>query len=205
LIERWSGVATIVAGIAWTVSVPLVATAATEEPVGLGYDDYNRLLTLPLALLIVALAGLRALQLPELSAWGRRGAVLGLVGAGLLLLGNVIEFWAVLLTDDAVFAIAEDRGLDEWAGSTVGWLTFLVGAALLFVGGSLFGASTASAGILPRWAGLVIALTTPLMLAAFVAWSSSLRLTAVLAGLLGLGWIALGALLLAAIEVRRVA
>jgi hypothetical protein len=203
--ERWSGVAAIVAGVAWAVSIPLVATAATEQPVGLGYDDYNRLLTLPLALFLVALAGLRALQLPELAAWGRRGAVLALAGAALMLLGNVIEFWAVLFSDDAVFAIAEDRGLDEWAGSTVGWLVFLAGAALLVVGGFLFGPAIADAGILPRWAALLVASTAPLMLGAVVAWNSSLRLTAALAGVLGLGWTALGTLLLAAIEVRRIA
>jgi hypothetical protein len=200
--ERWSGVAAIVAGIAWGVSMPLVATAAMEEPVGLGYDDYNRLLALPLTLLLVVLAGLRALQLPELSAWGRRGALLALVGAALLVLGNLIEFWAVLLSDDAVFAIAEDRGLDEWAGSAVGWTVFLVGGALVFVGGCVFGAASADAGILPRWAALVVALTAPLMLAAFVASSSSLRLTAALAALLGLGWVAVGTLLLAAIQIR---
>jgi hypothetical protein len=200
--ERWSGVAAIVAGIAWTVSVPLVASAASDDPVGLGYDDYNRLLALPLLLLLVALAGLRALQLRELTPWGRRGAVLALVGAGLLLLGHLIEFWAVLLTDDAVFAIAEDYGLDEWAGSTVGWLIFLGGALLLFVGGTVFGVATARARILPRWAGLVIAATAPLILAAFAAWGTSVPLAALFAGLLGLGWIALGTLLLAAIEIR---
>jgi hypothetical protein len=203
--ERWSGVAAIVAGIGWAVSVPLVATAATENPVGLGYDDYNRLLTLPFALFVVALAGLRALQLPELSSWGRRGALGAIAGAVLLLAGNVVEFWAVLFTDDAVFAIAEDRGLDEWAGSTVGWIVFLAGAALLFAGGCLFGPAIVSASILPPWAGLLVTATAPLMLAAFVAWNSSLRVTAVLAGILGLAWTVLGTLLLAAIEIRSVA
>jgi hypothetical protein len=201
--ERWSGVAAIVSGIAWGVSLPLVASAASDDPVGLGYDEYNRLLTLPLLLLLVALAGLRTLQLPELSSWGRRGASLAVLGAGLLVLGNVIEFWAVLLSNDDVAAIATDRDLDEWAGSTIGWVVFLVGALLLFVGGIVFGVDTWHIRILPGWAGLVVAATAPLLLAAFVAGSTSVRLTAVFAGVLGLSWVALGGLLLAAIEIRQ--
>jgi hypothetical protein len=201
--ERWAGIAAIVGGIGWAVAAPLVASAAVHEPVGVGYDDYNRLLTLPLAFLVVALAGLRRLQLPELSPWERRGAAAALVGAALLVLGNVIEFWAVLFSDDAVYAIARDRGLDEWAGSTTGWLTFLAGAALLLAGGIVFGVATARARILPRWGGLVLAATAPLMLAAIGVWSESVLLTAAFAGALGLAWVVLGSLLLAAIELRQ--
>jgi hypothetical protein len=200
--ERWAGLAAITAGSAFGFVLPLVATAATDDPVGVGYDDYNRLLTLPLVLLLVALAGLRSLQVPELSPWERWGALLAFVGAALLVVGNAIEFWAVLFSDDAVFALAEDRGLDEWAGSTIGWLTFLAGGLLLFVGGIVFGAATARARILPRWAGVVIALTAPLLLAAVIAWTESVPITAGLAIALAGGWVALGGLLLAAIDLR---
>jgi hypothetical protein len=201
--ERWAGIAAIVSGLAWAIALPLVATAASDDPVGLGYDDYNRVLTLPLVLLVLTLAGLRRLQRGRLSPWGRRGAAVALLGAGLLVIGNVIEFWAVLSSDDAVFAIADDRGLDEWPGSTIGWLTFLVGLCLLFAGGVVFGFASRAARILPGWAGLVIAATAPLLLAAFATWSSSFFFTVVFAALLGLGWIALGGLLLAAIPVQK--
>jgi hypothetical protein len=200
--ERWAGLAAITAGIAFGFALPLVATAAGDDPVGVGYDDYNRLLTLPLALLLLALAGLRALQLPELSPWGRRGAVLALLGSALLVAGNAIEFWAVLLSDDAVFALAADRGLNEWAGSTIGWLTFLVGGLLLFAGGFVFGSATAGARILPPWTGAVIAMTAPFLLAAVIAWTSSVPITAGLAIALAAGWVALGGLLLAAVDLR---
>jgi hypothetical protein len=201
--ERWAGIAAIVSGLAWAIALPLVATAASDDPVGLGYDDYNRVLTLPLVLLVLTLAGLRRLQKGRLSLWGRRGAAAAVIGAGLLVLGNVIEFWAVLFSDDAVFAIANDRGLDEWPGSTIGWLTFLVGSFLLFAGGVVFGVASRAAGILPGWAGLVIAATAPLLLAAFATWSSSFFFTVGFAALLGLGWVALGGLLLAAIPVQK--
>src|SRR5918998_3612330 len=141
--ERWAGLAAMIAGISFGFALPLVATAASDDPVGVGYDDYNRLLTLPLVLLLLALAGLRSLQMPELSPWERQGALLALAGAALLVVGNAIEFWAVLLSDDAVFALAEDHGLDEWAGSTIGWLVFLAGGLLLIVGGIVFGTATA--------------------------------------------------------------
>ena len=200
--ERWAGFAAIIAGIAWGFVLPLIATAASDEPIGLGYDDYNRLLTLPLVLLLVALAGVRSLQLPELSRWERAGALLALAGAALLVVGNAIEFWAVLLSDDAVFALAQDHGFDEWAGSTVGWLVFLAGGLLLIAGGIVFGVATARARILPRWAGAVIASSAPLLLAAVVAWTSSVPLTAGLGVALAVGWVALGCLLVAAIDPR---
>jgi hypothetical protein len=201
--ERWSGIAAIVTGLAWAIALPLVSTAASEDPVGLGYDDYNRVLTMPLLLLVLTLAGLGRLQRGRLSPWGRRGAAVAVAGAALLVVGNVIEFWAVLFSDDAVFAIADERGLDEWPGSTIGWFTFLVGSLLLVAGGVVFGFASRAARILPGWAGLVIAATAPLLLAAFTAWSSSLLLTVVFAAPLGLGWIALGSLLLAAIPVQK--
>jgi hypothetical protein len=197
---RASGLAAIVGGVAWAVSLSLGATAASEDPVGLGYDDYNRLLTLPLLLQLVALAGLRSLQRPRLSSWGRRGAGLALLGGALLLVGNVVEFWLVLFSDEAVVAIAADRGLEEWAGSTVGWLTFLTGALLLFVGGLVFASATWRAMILPGWAAVVVGSTAPLLLAALTVWATSVPLTAVFAGLLGFGWVAVGGLLLSALE-----
>jgi hypothetical protein len=200
--ERWAGLAAMIAGISFGFALPLVATAASDDPVGVGYDDYNRLLTLPLVLLLLALAGLRSLQMPELSPWERQGALLALAGAALLVVGNAIEFWAVLLSDDAVFALAEDHGLDEWAGSTIGWLVFLAGGLLLIVGGIVFGTATARARILPPWGGAVIALSAPLLLAAVVTWTSSVPITAGLGVALAAGWVALGGLLVAAIDLR---
>jgi len=198
VLERSSGLAAIFGGVAWAVSLPLVATAAGDDPVGLGYDDYNRLLTLPLVLLLVALLGLRSLQRPRLSRWGRRGAALSLIGVGLMLAGNIVEFWLVLLAEDPVFAIASDRGVESFAGSDIGWPIFLIGALLLFVGGILFGAAAPRAMILPSWAAVVVALTAPLLIAAFIVWTTSVAATAVLASVLGVGWILLGGFLLAA-------
>jgi hypothetical protein len=194
--EGWTGLAAIGSGIAWAVVLPLVATAASADPVGWRYDDWNRLLTLPLLLLLVSLVGIHRVAAERISAWGRRGGALALVGVGLMLVGNIVEFWLVLLTDADVFAIADPRGLDEWAGSTVGWLVFLLGSLLLLAGGVLLGVGTSRAGVFPSWAGFALGLTSPVLLIAFVLWSASVAATVAPALLLGGIWIALGAVLL---------
>lgn len=193
---RTGGLAAIAAGVGWAVALPLVASEASADPVGWRYDDWNRVLTAPLLLLVVALVGLRAAQAGRLSRWGRRGAWLALTGAVLMAIGNVVEFWLVLGSGREVFAIADPRGLDVWAGSTVGWLAFLVGALVLLAGGVFLGIGTGRAGVLPGWIGFLLGLTAPLLLFAFVVWSASAAATAVPAVALGLAWIAIGIALL---------
>jgi hypothetical protein len=193
----WGGIAAIAGGLAWAVALPLVATAASTDPVGWLYDDWNRLLTLPIVLLLVALVALQRVGAGRLSKWGRRGAWIAVAGAALLLVGNVVEFWLVLLSDAEVYAIAEPRGLDEWAGSTVGWLAFLLGSLVLLAGGVLLGVGTARAGVLPSSAGFALGLTAPLLLVSFVVWASSVAATLPFALALGAVWVAVGAALLA--------
>lgn len=192
-LARFGGLAAIVSGVLFAFGLPLVATQATDDPVGLRYDDFNRWLTLPLALLVAALVAVRGAQSERLGPRGRLGATLAIVGAGAMLLGNLVEFWLVFFTDDYVAAIADERReLDEWVGSTVGWLLFLAGAFLLLVGGILLGVETWRAHALPVWVGAVVASTAPLLLAAFVAWSISVEATIVLALVLGIAWVAVG-------------
>lgn len=191
-LARAGGLAAILAGLFWGFTLPLIATQATDDPVGLRYDDFNRWLTLPLALLLVTLIALRVLLGRRLPRGGRLGTTLAAAGSALMLLGNVVEFWAVMLTDDYVAAIAEERNVAEWGGSTVGWLGFLGGVLLLLAGGVLLALAAQRAGALPSWAGLVLAGTAPALLAAAVLWSSSVEATIAVATPLGLAWIALG-------------
>ncbi len=192
---RLGGLAAIVSGVFWGFALPLIATQATDDPVGMRYDDFNRWLTLPLALLVAALAAFRAVQLPQVDRTGRWGAALALALAGtiVMLVGNVVEFWLVIFTDTYVAAIAEGRPeFEEWAGSTVGWLVFLAGTLLLLVGGVLLGVAVWRGGTLPAWTGVVVALTAPLILLAFVVRAISVEATIAVAVVLGLAWIALG-------------
>ena len=191
-LARVGGLAAILAGIFWGFTLPLIATQATDDPVGLRYDDFNRWFTLPLALSLVTLLALRVLLGRRLPRSGQVGTALAAGGAALMLLGNLVEFWLVFLTDDYVSAIAEGRRVEEWAGSTVGWLGFLAGIALLLVGGSLVALAAQRARALPAWAGVVLAATAPALLAAAVLWASSVEATIVVAIALGLAWNALG-------------
>jgi hypothetical protein len=192
-VARFGGLAAIVGGVFFALALPLVATQATADPVGLRYDDFNRWLTLPLALLTVALAAVRGVQGARLEGAWRWGAWIALGGAALVVLGNVVEFWLVFFTDEYVAAIGEDRPeVDEWVGSTIGRLTVLAGAAVLLVGGLVFGAATWRAPTLPPWTGVVVAATSPLLVLAFLVWSRSVEATIAVALVLGLAWIAVG-------------
>jgi hypothetical protein len=193
---RLGGAAAIGCGIGFAVGLPLVAVAASADPVGWRYDDFNRVLTAPLVLLVVALAGLRAVQAERLSRWGRRGASLALGGAVAMLVGNVVEFWLVLASEAEVFAIADPRGLESWVGSTVGWLAFLAGSLVLLFGGVLLGVGTGRASLLPGWTGFFVGLTAPLLLISFVVWQVSVAATVPPAVALGLAWVAIGGALL---------
>jgi len=191
-LARAGGLAAILTGLFWGFTLPLIATQATDDPVGLRYDDFNRWLTLPLALLLVTLIALRVLLGRRLPARGRLGTTLAAAGSALMLLGNLVEFWVVMLTDDYVAAIADERRVDEWAGSTVGWIGFLAGVLLLLVGGVLVALAAQRARALPAWVGVILAATAPALLAAAVLWASSVEATIVVAVALGLAWNALG-------------
>lgn len=192
-VARFGGLAAIVGGVFFALALPLVATQATDDPVGLRYDDFNRWLTLPLILLVLALAVVLSVQGARVAGAGRVGAWIALAGASLVVVGNAIEFWLVFFTDEYVSAIREDRpGLEEWVGSTIGWFTVLAGLVLLLAGGLAFGAATSRARVLPAWVGAVLALTSPLLAFAFLLWARSVPATIVVALVLGLAWIAVG-------------
>ena len=175
---RASALAAGLAALGFLIAVPLVATAASDQPVGLRYDDWNRLFTIPLLALAVAVAGYR-LQRPG------RAADLALAAAAAMVLGNAIEFWAAVGQDDAVSAIARDRpGEGEWAGSSVGSPLFAVGV-LALIGASVTHAVRAARERRIAAAEAVAEIAVPcLLLACLVAWRSSPAAAAVPAALL---------------------
>ncbi len=119
-------------GLAWLLLVP----AAVLQRLGLlDYDGYNRLLAGPLLLFLVALlTAPRALMVPGRSV--RAGFGVAAVGVGLLLVGNVVEFYGVLLQDERnAYAAARVGEADHWVGSDIGWIIFGIGMLVLLVGG----------------------------------------------------------------------
>lgn len=142
------GVAAVLGGLTWLLLVP---AAELERRNQLSYDAYNRLLAIPLLFFAVALyLAPRALATPGRLA--RLGFSIAAVGAGLLLAGNLIEFYGVLLQDEMNAYAARQAGRDgHWIGSDVGWITFGVGMLVFLVGGVMISLALHRARSRPRW------------------------------------------------------
>jgi hypothetical protein len=148
-----------VTGLVWMVAVLLVAANPKGGGLAadLAYDRANRLHTLALILLLCTSVLVRRLVGGHELA-GRRSADLLTAGAALMLAGNLVSFWGVLLTDGTS---------EQFWGGWAGWLMFLPGLVLLL--GSAVGlalAARAWPGIsrTNRWsiglAGLLLTVTT---------------------------------------------
>ncbi len=104
---------------------------------------------MPLLLFTVALVlAPRALAARGLA---RAGLTVAAAGASLLLAGNVIEFYGVLLQDRPNVYAASGTGEQPWMGSEVGWMVFLAGALVLLIGGILAAVGMARTRVRPRW------------------------------------------------------
>ncbi len=125
-------VAALFGGVAWLLLAP--AAELTRRDL-LSYDGYNRLLAIPLLLFTVALLlapAALALRVPL----GKVGFSVAAVGAGLLLIGNIVEFYGVLLQDGLNAQAAHEAGVSEhWIGSDLGWMVFVLGMLVLLAGG----------------------------------------------------------------------
>ncbi len=147
---RWSGSALIAGGILWMVARFCVAF----DPPPLGYDGYNRLFSLPLLLVLAGWAGLRARCWGRLDLLAQGGWAVALVGLTVMLAGNAVEFWGVLLQDKPNAQTAIGSGEEAWAGSDIGWMVFGLGHLLVVIGMALLGIAARRRALLPRWRGL---------------------------------------------------
>jgi hypothetical protein len=159
------------AGLSWMGAVLLVAAnpKGIDLAGDLAYDRANRVHTLALVLLLgFALATLGTIRDRGLA--GDRTARVLLVGATLMLVGNVVSFWG---------ALAVGGPSELFWGGWVGWLTYLPGELLLlgaFVGlaraarwwGTVSGATRVAIGLV----GVLLSITT-------VTWAISPAVTLV--------------------------
>jgi hypothetical protein len=113
----------VVTGLTWMAAVLLVAAnpKGIDLAGDLAYDRANRVHTLAVFLLLsMAVVIYRTIRTGDLS--GSRAARLMVIGAALMLIGNVVSFWGAL-------AVGE-HSEDFWGG-LVGWLTYLPGEVLV--------------------------------------------------------------------------
>ncbi len=160
----------VLAGLAWTVGVAAIGTQATSDPVGAHYDTMNRVFTVALVLILAFAIRVRP-QLPTVSG-------VALVGTAVAwLVGNVLEFWAVLATDLNTEKTADRLGESEaWSGSPLGWMIFMVGFITVLITAISLAASQRSA---MAWATVPLAMVGT---AATALWAVS-PLAAAVAGL----------------------
>ena len=114
----------------------------------LNYERYNRLVTVPLLLFVIGWSVIHA-RYAKRSMIAQATSWLTLFGFVLLLVGNVLEFWVVLLQSRYLpFRLG---GSDVWPGADLGWTLFLLGFVIVLVGLLLFGITALHARLLPRW------------------------------------------------------
>jgi hypothetical protein len=167
----------LAAGITWVLGVTLVATQADTDPVGPGYDDANRVVTLASVLLLAS----------AVAAWRRRRGRAGLVvviGTASMLLGSALEFVVLPLAGGTPDALVAQGGATSPL-STGGFLVFAVGC-LLVLGGCV--ALAVSLRRRPRADRLVIALTGPALVAGTALWAVDPAPAAIASCVAAFGW-----------------
>lgn len=132
---RWSGLATVLAGVSLAVVVPLMELSVFSHWVG------HALQILPMVLLAAGMIGVRAFRGERLGKLGMVGFLLAFAGAGL--------FAAI----SAVFVLYEgfwSRDSSLFHGPEIAFLMLLLAGSLLLCVAIL------RAGILPRWGALLL-------------------------------------------------
>jgi hypothetical protein len=149
----------VATSLTWMAAVLLVAAnpKGIDLAGDLAYDRANRVHTLAvLFLLTMAVVVHRTLRTSDLP--GSRAARLMVVGAALMLLGNVVSFWGAL-------AVGEHS--EAFWGGLVGWLTYLPGEVLVlgtFIALALAARHWPDVTRAQRWtiglAGVLLSITT---------------------------------------------
>ncbi len=132
---RWSGLATVLAGVSLAVVVPLMELSVFSHWVG------HALQILPMVLLAAGMIGVRAFWGERLGKLGKVGFFLAFAGAGLFaaISAVFVLYEGLWNTDSSLFHGPE--------------IAFLM---LLLAGSLLLGVATLRAGILPRWGALLL-------------------------------------------------
>jgi multisubunit Na+/H+ antiporter MnhG subunit len=156
-------------GLAWMGAVLLVSANPKDVSLAgdLAYDRANRAHTLALVfLLATAIVIHRTVRARGLS--GLRSTMVLVVGAVLMLVGNIVSFWGALVVGEQS---------DQFWGGWIGWLTYLPGQLILlgaFIGLARAARPWPNIGAAQRWSiglvGVLLSITT-------VTWAMSPLMT----------------------------
>jgi len=183
-----AAVSALLGGLGWLLLIPGAELHSREV---LSYDSYNRVIVLPLLALFVALYAASRTFRP-LGRLLKGGFVVAVVAAGLLVLGNVIEFYGVLLQSKPNAYDAYQSGqTSHYIGSDIGWIIFAIGMLLCLVAGVPLAAGLAPSRRAPRWLVLFFASLGVGPLAANVSLGSVI-VSAPILFLYAAGWVAFG-------------
>lgn len=169
----------LIAGLAWIAGVLLVATQADSDPVGARYDDYNRILTVALVLLLASTLALRR------SACSRPLTALA-GGFALMLAGNALEFWGAYAAGEPAAATASRLHAHAFAASGAGFGIFIAGG--LTVLGS-FAALARDLRRLPRRERLLIGTGGIFLVLGTALWAVSPAAAAIPAVIFAFVWL----------------
>ena len=174
---RLAAVAAALGGLAWIPIRVAISITFSEPLFGLSYVEWNRLMLVPLPLLLIA-----GVQLARRTARGLGGRI----GSGLAILGLVGMTAGVYAEFYVAGGLVGDRG-----GAILGWGIYLVSLLAHVVGLATFGVASRTATPGLAGAALVIA-------ALHVLWPFSGVVDALLVAdqvLIGVAWVAVGWLL----------
>lgn len=187
--RSWGGAACVAGGVLWAL---LGVASLLEKHGSLSYDAYNRLLLAPLLLFLAGFVALYRIVSPSGPA-GLIGFPLAALGFALLVAGNAIEFWGVLIQSKPNARRANELGIDEhWIGSDIGWTLFGLGMLAVLIGGLLAALAIRRARLLPRWVPPFVALLAIGVLAGNLLASAPFFISIPAFASYGAGWVALG-------------
>lgn len=186
-LARSAGAAAVLGGVGWLLLIP---AAELQRRGVVSYDGYNRLLAVPLVLFTFALAQAAVLHRTH-GRPARAGLSIAAVGTAVLAIGNVVEFYGVLVQDGLNAYAASQAGVDEhWIGSDIGWIVFGIGMLVLLVGGVVTAIGLGRGE--PRWLRLFTASLGVGVLVGNLLGLAPAFLSVPALGLYAAGWLAFG-------------
>jgi hypothetical protein len=160
---RWSGLALLLAGL--LVAIPILFHPSDADPQAVLNSIWvpvHSLFVSGAVLMLFGLIGFYASQIERAGGLGLIGFILTFIGNALIVFVLALEAFVI----PVIAANAAGQALLDPAGPLFGGLlglVLLLMAGIFALGTILLGIATFRAGMLPRWAGVLLAVGGPLL------------------------------------------